>query len=209
MANATVKVTLTQEDGNTVSKDKLLVIQNIISAEASGTKVLIKYKEPGSEAEEIKSLVTGTLTIDQLNSAINDLAVPGAREYVGVINATGGKAIGTYDLVDLAGNSIILPVASRVFHGTYEVTTTFTSATDAATIALSIATDDVAGLKAATAISVGTTYDAAAPKLLIQDNTVTNQSEKTTAARAVQYTIASENLTAGVMYVWLKVVTSA
>jgi hypothetical protein len=209
MANATVKVTLTQEDGNTVSKDKLLVVQNILSADASGTKVVIRYKEPGSEDGQIKTFVTGTLTVDQLNSAINDLAIPGAREVLGIITATGGKAIGTYDVLDLAGNAIILPVASRVYQGTYEVTTTFTSATDAGAIALSIATDDVAGLKASTAISVGTTYDAAAPKFLIQDGGIANISEKTTGARAVQYTIASEALTAGVMYVWLKVVTSA
>jgi hypothetical protein len=205
MGNAVIKVALTAEDGNTVSKDKLLQVARILSAEADSTKVLIKYQNPdGSQSD----LLTGTLTIDELNSAINDLPVPGAREYIGKIDATAGKAIGSHDLLDLAGNPITLPVNSRVLHGTYETITTFTSATDAATIAFSIATNDVAGLKAATAISTGTTYDAAAPKLLIQDNTVTNQSEKTTAARKVQYDVAIEALTAGVMYVWLKVVTS-
>lgn len=203
--NKTVLVTLTKEDGNTVSKTKLLQVDKILDAETSGTKVLISYQGETGRQE----LLTGTLTLTELNNAINNLPTPGARELIGVFDATGGKAIGTHNFKDLAGNDLVIPDNSRIIDGFYEVTTTFVSATDAGTIALSIATDDVAGLKAAVAISTGTTYDAAAPKAIIQDGTMTNISEKTTADRAVQAVVAVEALTAGVMYVWLKIITTA
>lgn len=204
--NSVIKVALTAVGGNTVSEDRLLVVDNIVEAVADSTKVLIKYRQADGS---VLDLLTGTLTLDQLSSAINDLPVPGAREFIGVIDATDGVAIGTHDVLDLAGNVIQIPDNSFVWDGFYEVTTTFTSATDAATIALGIATNDVDGLKAAAAISTGTTYDAAAPKAIIQDGTVTNQSVKTTAARNLQYAVAIEALTAGVMYVYVKVITTA
>lgn len=206
--NKSVSVTIVSENGTSLPATKTVLLNpaRIIYSEQSGTGVLIKYDSGKGDAVQY---VTSTLTVAQLNTAINDLPVPGAREYVFKFDATGGKDIGTHDLVDLAGNPATIPANSRVYWGTYEVTTTFTSATDAGTIALSIATDDAAGLKAATAISTGTTYDAAAPKVLIQDNAIANISEKTTAERAIQATVDVEALTAGVMYVWLKVITSA
>lgn len=204
--NKTVLVTLTKENGNTVSKTKLLHVDKILDAETSGTKVLISYQGDDGRQE----LLTGTLTLAELNNAINNLPTPGARELIGVFDCTGGgKTAGAYNFKDLAGNDLVIPDNSRIIDGFYEVTTTFTSATDAATISLGIPTDDVAGVKAATAISTGTTYDAAAPKAVIQDGTLTNISEKTTADRPFQATVAVETVTAGVMYVWLKIITTA
>lgn len=205
--NKSVSVTIASENGAALPATKTVLLNpaRIISAETSGSGVLIKYDDGGDP----QHYITSTLTLAQLNTAINDLPVPGAREYIFKLDASSGKAIGTHDLVDLAGNPATIPANSRVFWGTYETTTTFTSATDAGTIGFSIATDDVLGIKAAVAISVGTTYDAAAPKVLIQDNAIANISEKTTAERAIQAVVAVEALTAGVMYIWLKVITSA
>ena len=85
-------------------------------------------------------------------------------------------------------------------------TITFTSATDAATISLGIASDDVAGLLAAVAISTGTPFDAGMQDG-IQTAVAATASEKTTAAtRTIDAVVAVESLTAGVLVVILEYV---
>lgn len=171
----------------------------------------VQFTYPDERGLPVDFITDTYTTLVQLTDAINSNTASASRWYVGIFNATGGRATGTHNLVDLNGNLFTIPGNSRVVNGYYEVTTTFTSATDAATIALSIATDDVAGLKAAIAISNGANpYDSgAALKVLIQDGTVGNASEKTTAERAIQAVVATEALTAGKMYVALEVVTTA
>ncbi len=110
---------------------------------------------------------------------------------------------------DVNGNTFYLPDNTRVWDGYYEVVTTFTSATDASTVSLGYAVDDVAGIFAATAISTGTTWDAGAPKAIIQVGTIAAISEKTTAARTIDATVAAaETLTAGKFYLYLKCITT-
>lgn len=67
-----------------------------------------------------------------------------------VFDATGGKAVGTHTLL---GPS--LPSGAVIVHRDYYVITTFTSATDAGTIALGVTTQDDDCLKTAVAISNG------------------------------------------------------
>lgn len=102
-----------------------------------------------------------------------------------------------------------LPDKSRVVKFWYEVITTLTSATDAATVAISIPTNDVAGLVAATAISAGGNVWDAGLHAGIQDGAVANISEKCTAARALTMTIAQEALTAGKIVFFAEYVVSA
>jgi len=209
MANAVVKLALTAEGGNTINETRILVVDRIVSAVADSTKVLIKYNDP---SQGVIDLLTGTLTVDQLKDAINGSPVEGAREQVLVFDPsanTADRTTAAHDLLDLNGNVFYLPDNSRIIHAFYEVITTFTSATDAATISLGIPTDDVAGIKAAIAISNGANpYDAGAFAATIQDDTVTNQSEKTTAARTIQATVAVEALTAGKLMLWVKYITT-
>ena len=103
-----------------------------------------------------------------------------------------------YDFDDDAGAvgtltiSRNIPEGARVIGGEYKVETTFTSATDAGTIALGA---DVAGdLVTAAAISVGTAFDAASPVglLLGTKDTVT-----VTTAEGIKLTFAVEAITAG------------
>jgi hypothetical protein len=102
-----------------------------------------------------------------------------------------------------------LPDKARVVKFWYEVITTLTSSTDAATVAISIPTDDVAGLVAATAISAeGNIWDTGLHSG-IQDGAVANISEKCTAARALTMTIAVENVTAGKIVFFAEYVVSA
>jgi predicted RecA/RadA family phage recombinase len=112
---------------------------------------------------------------------------PGPIVVTGYFDATDGKAAGTYSLAGME-----VPSGYTPLNGTYKVLTTFTSATDAATIALGVHTDDDDCLKAAVAISNGANpWDAG------QFNFVAAAAVQTTSTRALVAKVASESLTAG------------
>jgi len=100
-----------------------------------------------------------------------------------------------------------LPDNAVIVRAWYEVITTLESSTDAATIALTIPTDDVAGIVAATAISAATDWDAGNHEA-IQDGTAANFAEKCTAAREITATIAVEDVTAGKFILFAEYVVS-
>ena len=117
-------------------------------------------------------------------------------------DATAGKAIGSHGLgVSLPDNAIIT-------RSWYEVLTTFTSdATDAGTIALGLPVDDVAGIKAAEAISAATAFDAGYQEG-IQDGAAANFSVKTTASRELTADVAVEALLDGELILFCEYVIS-
>jgi hypothetical protein len=122
------------------------------------------------------------------------------RCLLGIFNATAGKDIGSYSI------ACALPSKAIVTKVDYEVITTFTSATDAATIALTLQT--AGDVVAATAIeTAGDAWDAAAPAATIIDGSV-DEYIKCTAARTLTATVAVEALTAGVMRVYAEYVQS-
>ena len=119
-------------------------------------------------------------------------------------DATAGKAIGSHGL------GVTLPDNAIITRSWYEVITTFTSdATDAGTIALGLPVDDVAGIKAAVAISNGANPWDAGIVEGIQDGTAAAFSEKTTAARELTADVAVEALTAGVLVLFCEYVISS
>ncbi len=120
----------------------------------------------------------------------------------------------TYDFAVLGGAistiglGVTLPDNAIITRAWYEVITTLTSATDAATVSIDIPTDDVAGIVAAIAISnVANAWDAGL-KEAIQDGTAANFSTKATAARALSITIAVEAVTAGKFILFAEYVVS-
>lgn len=115
---------------------------------------------------------------------------------------SGGKLVGTYDL------NIQLPENAIVIRSWYDVTETFESGSDAATIAIGIETDDAAGIVAAVAISDGGDPWDNGPHEGIQTGTAATASEKTTGKRTVQVTVAAENLTEGEFVLFLEYVVS-
>lgn len=122
----------------------------------------------------------------------------------GVFDATGG--------VTTASSPIsigpVIPDNARVIRSYREVITTFTSATDAATIGLGVPTDDVSGILAPIAISdVSNPHDAGVHDN-IQDGAAANFGEKLTDGRQMQVELAVEDLTAGKMIVWAEYVVS-
>ena len=97
------------------------------------------------------------------------------------------------------------PKFSRTIRSYYEVLTTFTSASDAATIGFGFATDDAAGIVATTAISTGTTWDATGACVEgIQSGAITAAGERLTADRQLQVIRGgAEVLTAGHLVLYI------
>lgn len=105
-----------------------------------------------------------------------------------VFDATGGLAIGSYSLeIELPENAIVTACW-------FDVLEAFTSG-GAATVALSIPTDHVGGLLAATAI--GTGWTAGRHSGIPNGSSASTFSNKTTAARSVSAEVAVADLTAG------------
>lgn len=121
---------------------------------------------------------------------------------IATFDATGGKAIGAHGL------GVYLPDNAIVVRSWYENLTTFTSATDAGTIALGVPTDAAAGIKAAVAISNGANaWDAGLVEGL-QTGAISAAMTKLTAERELTATIAVEDLTAGKLRLYAEYVVS-
>lgn len=111
-------------------------------------------------------------------------------------DATGGKAIGAHGL------GLTIPKNSYVRKAFYKVVTTFTSGTDAATIALKVASaNDVVS---AVAISDGSNpWDSAGLVATIPTDALSNEIS-VTADSEVTATVAAEALTAGKLVLWVE-----
>ena len=159
---------------------------NGISAVAVGPKV--GYFTDGLSASDTKAEIV----------LITDCDGSPFQTVVAKLDASSGLAIGT----TLFGPT--LPDGVVIVDAAIHVATTFTSATDAATIALGIETDDASGLAAAVAIS-----DASNPwdeGTSPSDVDGTDYSAQTQATRRLVATVAVEALTDGVLYVIAKFV---
>ena len=115
-----------------------------------------------------------------------------------IFDATDGKAIGTHKLG-------VLPKTAVITKAWIHVLTTFTSATDAGTIALGY-DGTVGAFDAATAISSGTTWDNAAPRVsdAAADGAVANFVEIGATDVKVIATVAVEALTAGKLLLFVE-----
>ncbi len=113
-----------------------------------------------------------------------------------------GGAISTITLAE-----DVVPDNSVIVEAHYEVLTTLTSATDAATVCLS--TNQVTNeIVTATAIDAGTNSWDAGYHDCIPDGAAANFTTKTTASRDIVMAIAVEAVTAGKLRLWYKFVTS-
>lgn len=162
------------------------------------------------EFDEVKTKYTVTETVSQINALGGGFEVYTGM-VVGLVDATSGVAVGTYNMQRADGlGTVVLPQGAIVTRSFYRVNTTFTSATDAATIAIGVATDSATGIVAATAISAGGNVWDAGNHEGVQTGTVANFCAITTDDRNVIYTVgAAEALTAGVMHVYLQYVIMA
>jgi hypothetical protein len=136
------------------------------------------------------------LAVTEAKLAAQAVGLNASRVCIGLFDPSanaGERTVGAHDI------SVDLPAKAIITRLSYEVLTTFTSATDAGTIALSVeAADD---LKAAVAISNGANPWDAGIKAGIPVATAATY-VKTTVARKIVATVAVEALTAGKMYVY-------
>jgi hypothetical protein len=137
--------------------------------------------------------------------AINGLGRLGVARFTFDPSATAGmRTIAAHGLgVTIPDNAIILG-------GGMEILTTFTSATDAGTIAISV--EGANDLVTATAISSGTFWDAVKYKVVVPtalEAAGVATAIKLTAAREITATVAVEALTAGKLVGWLFYVVGA
>lgn len=113
-----------------------------------------------------------------------------------VFDATGGKAIGAHTL------GLTIPKNSYVRKAFYKVLTTFTSATDAGTIALKVASAN--DLTTATAISAGgDVWDSGGLVPCTPTDALSNEIS-VTADSELTATVAVEALTAGKLVLWVE-----
>lgn len=161
-------------------------------------------------AATINDLISlGVLAIDSSGRLYNpNIATPGFsdastaisiedQQYANyALDATAGKAIGTHDLT-----GAVLPDNAIIIRARYSVETTFTSLTDAATIAIGVETDDSEGIVAPTAIdAAGDVWDAGVHDGIPDQSDSSTYTTKTTAiGRKIRAIVAGENLTAGVL----------
>lgn len=172
--------------------DQLFDTEKMIDVRASGTDTIFRYTEGRDfTVEETFAEVQTAMSVQYVR----------VRDQWLRFDATGGKAIASHDLVDSeTGAAFELPLNAAIIDGVAIAKTTFTSATDAGTIALGIATDSAAGLKAAIAISNGANpWDANVRTALIPVGTAATITAKTTNKRKIQAVVAVEALTAGVL----------
>lgn len=110
-------------------------------------------------------------------------------DFVAVLDGSAGLAIGSHAF------GPEFPIGARVIQANINATATFTSATDAATIAIGWPTDDASGVDAAIAISDGTNpWDAGFRQ---SDTTNAAPSPRMTARRRLTAVVAVEAITAG------------
>lgn len=163
--------------------------------------------------DELRVKYTVTETISQITVLAGGVELF-AGEAVGYIDSTTGFTTGaSYAVMREDGlGELTIPAGAKITNGFYYVNNTFTSATDAATIALGVETDAATGLKTATAISTGTTWDASATATLLTPVVATTSTwtAAATAERRIIYTLAgAEDLTAGKMRIYIKYVVVA
>lgn len=152
------------------------------------------------EVAATNNIKTMFLSHEGYNSAFGDFAADG-RGDLHLLRSTYSFAVdgGVASTISLGET---LPDNAVVVRGYYFVSTALTSG-GSATIALSIASDDVAGLLAAAAIA---TAGSAGWHECIQTGTAANFSEACTAERAIQIVIGTADLTAGVLTLFLEYV---
>jgi hypothetical protein len=192
-----IELTMTSRGGVAVSNVKRVFdTSRMIGVEQKLTGTTFYYPDENNQPQLIIVSESYEAVKDLMDAA--SVGLGAKKQVVLLFDATGGKAIGTHALVDYAtGAAFQLPTGAIITRSWYRVQTTFTSATDAATIALGVATDAAAGIKAAIAISNGANpYDAGNVEG-ISTGTVATMVAITTGARNINAVVAVEALTAG------------
>ena len=171
------------------------------------------YQNTNTKASPTWGSVGDIASADIDAGAVTELklstALQGAAEGLGNLRV----ARATYDFavdggaISAIDSGVTIPDNAVIVGGFVDVVTTLTSATDAATMAIS--TEGADDIVAAVAISTGTPWDAGLHAIVPKANTPESTGIKMTAANAVTFTIAVEAVTAGKFECYLNYVISS
>lgn len=191
-------------NGYTMTVSNGSLVWNSHTVAQAGGDISATILKSGTSANG-KLTLSGASTVSMYTSNGNaSVYLAGSGMLAGVLRgeydfAVDGGVVGAINL-----RNATLPVRARVTRAWYEVLTTLRSATDASLVGLSIPGDDVAGILTPIAISDASNPWDAGIHAAIQNGLISNISEKTTASRNVQITLAGEALTAGKVVVFLE-----
>lgn len=182
--------------------------ENLLGLEAVGSDS--RFFAPHWQSQQGPIEVVVDETFAQIQTLIGLTSSSGVWGLIDMAVA-GNRTIAAHDVIDpISGNALKLPKGAIIKTGMALVKTTFTSATDAGTIALGLETDGAAVLKAAIAISNGANpWDipaaiTGAKTALIPVNTAATFVGPLTADQKVQFTVAVEALLLGKMLIYLE-----
>lgn len=204
----------------------LLTVKSVRGKDNSGTtyttpksigfdeKQLTNIEAVGADCQFVNQVDNLTYLVDETQAVV--LAAAGAAKAgfsvaIGTIDMAdaGQRTIAAHYMKDASGNDLLLPKGAIILDGIAIPQTTFTSATDAATISLGIETESAAGLKAAIAISNGANpWDAGVRTALIPVGTAATSLAPLSADRKAIFTVAVEALLTGKMEVIILFVQS-
>jgi hypothetical protein len=200
---AQLVLTVTAQGGNAYAASVIFDSSRMIAPKAvsGGTSFLYpsgtgNYPQADGYTEYVVS--ESFATVVSMVGAETNSAQP-VRQVKLKFDATGGKAVGTYTLVDAdTGAAVTLPVGAIITRSFYEVQTTFTTAgSDAGTIALGI-TGSANAIKAAVAVSDGADpYDAGYVEGIQVGTAATFAAKNASTAKSFIATVATQALTAG------------
>lgn len=139
----------------------------------------------------------GSVSTNIQASSTTDLVISGNGAIASIIRAEYDRTVDSGSTGTVNLRNAVIPNNARVIRAWYDVLTTFTSASDTASIGISIPTDDSNGILAPIAISDASNPWDAGIHSTIQSGLVSGISEKTTAARNLQLVISGEAVTAG------------
>lgn len=150
--------------------------------------------------------------IIQVDKSTVALATSRSNAFAGTkVNITAvGSGVGTMRKNALGAglSGVIIPSGHTIVNGTYKVVTGGASPTGVDNGTLAISIEAANDLVSATAISTGTTWDAAGHILMIPDIATVGDYVTTTADRELTFTTATDAWTAGELNVYLDVVVN-
>jgi hypothetical protein len=143
-------------------------------------------------------------TIIESSTQGGTLSLPPSGQIISVLRGEFDRTIDTGVTGFTNLRNALLPANARVTRVWYEVLQALDSATDASSIGISIPVDDVNGLLAPISINDDSNPWNLGARVGIQNGLLINISNKTTAKRNVQLSIAGEAITAGRIVVFIE-----
>ncbi|MDA0772783.1 MAG: hypothetical protein O3C63_07560 [Cyanobacteria bacterium] len=171
---------------------------------ATSAGAILASSLTGTNGATLTLTKTGAVSLE--TNGATTVTLPSAGLLQGVLRCEYNFAVDGGVTGNIALRNATLPVGAIVTSAFYEVLTTFTSATDATSIGITIPSDDVNGIKSPVTISnVANAWDSGMHGTDL-GNTSSAVSERTTQARTIALSVSGEAITAGKLVLYAEYV---